>query len=344
MRTLWLLSVAALAQAPPPLYTSPSSLSFGTQSLNLPYTDAAGLTRTIPTQVRVPVTGQVLGNTLLPVVVWSQVADLKTWSETTARAGYLTVTVAHPTRNDGDKAALCKALSIEPAACIAFDAAAWDRVQDLLRVLAALEVQNQSGPNEIRGRIDLSRIAVGGFGEGASATLTLAGATRLIRPSATREKPDALASPRPIAYIALSPPGPLHEGFYDTDTFENTHSWQKIDRSVLSITAAGDNTCQPHVGCNYQGSAPSIRAMTFDLMPTGGKYLMFLHTVEIDHDFLGSLDTTDCDACLNPSRWMRASVLAYLDAVVRKLPAAAAWIAEGTINAASGKAVTWRKK
>lgn len=344
MRTLWLLSVAALTQAPPPLYTSPASLSFGTQSLDLPYADAAGLTRTVPLQVRIPVTGQVLGNTPLPVVVWSQVADLEAWSVTTARAGYLTVTVAHPTRTDSDKAALCKAIRIEEAACIAFDSAAWDRAQDLIRVIAALEVQNQSGPNEIRGRIDLTRIAVGGFGEGASAALTIAGATRLLRPQATRESPDTLVSSRPIAFIAISPPGPQHEGFYDTDFRQNTHSWQKLDRSILAITAAGDNTCQQHIGCNVQGSTPAIRTMTYDLMPAGAKYLMFLKTVEIDHAFLGSLDTADCDACVNPSRWMRSSVLAYLDAVVRKIPAAATWISEGSIQDASGKVVTWRKK
>lgn len=344
MKTLWLLSVAALAQSPPQIYTSPASLSFGTQSLDLPYADAAGLTRTLPLQVRIPATGQVLGNTPLPVVVWSQVADLEAWSITTARAGYLTVTVAHPTRDDADKAALCKAIRIEPAACIAFDAAAWDRAQDLMRVLAALEVQNQSGPNEIRGRIDLTRIAVGGFGEGASAALTIAGATLLLRPQATRENPDTLVSPKPIAFIAISPSGPLREGLYDTDTFENNHSWQKIERPILSITAAGDNTCQLHVGCNYQGSSPSVRAMTFDLMPPGGKYLMFIKSVDIDHAFLGSLDTTDCDACVNPSRWMRSAVLSYLDAVVRKIPAAATWISDGSIQDASGKVVTWRKK
>lgn len=171
MRILLLLSTAALAQSPPSLYTSPSSLPFGTQSLELPYADAAGLTRTLPLQARIPVTGQVLGNTPLPVVVWSQVDDLEAWSITTARAGYLTVTVSHPTRDDVQKAALCKALRVADDACAAFDSAAWDRAQDLTRVLAALEVQNQSGPNEIRGRIDLTRIAVGGFGEGASATL-----------------------------------------------------------------------------------------------------------------------------------------------------------------------------
>lgn len=174
--------------------------------------------------------------------------------------------------------------------------------------------------------------------------MTIAGATLLLRPQATRETPDTLASPRPIAFIAISPSGPLREGFYDTETFENNHSWQKLDRPILAITAAGDNTCQPHVGCNYQGSAPSIRALTFDLMPPGGKYLMFIKTVEIDHAFLGSLDTTDCDACVNPSRWMRSSVLAYLDAVVRKIPAAATWISDGSIQEASGKVVTWRKK
>lgn len=350
-----LLCVQLRAQLPPAcsaygdkcLYSAGAATRFVSTPLEFSYTDAANLNRTISVHVRVPVTNQP-GITALPVVVWSQAGDL--WGDATAAAGYLSVSVPAVARDERQKSALCSALRVPDEECEAFDAGSWDGVNDLARVVAALETYNQSGPIEIRGRIDLARIAVAGFGEGASAAMTLAGATRLIRPAATRAVPDAIAANRPVAFIALSPPGPPHEGFYDTDTRQPTHSWMNVRKPLLSITSAGDNTCRLLGSCQ-SGDMSSMRTVAFQLMPAGDKYSMVVGSVEMDHDFLGSLDISDCAAkgvestnCSNHSAWLRAVVVAFLDAKVRTVSAAATWLDNGLIRPASGNVVLWRKK
>ncbi len=356
---LFVLALGLHAQLPPAcapfgdscLYAGPPSVRFGTTNLDLPYKDAAGYTRTLSLAVRIPATNQLLGNTPLPVVIWTQgAAGLNLWPDTTAAAGYLSVAVAHPLRDPSEKAALCTALKIPKADCEAFQDTAWDNATDLAQILTALEAQNRTGPTEIRGRIDLARVAIAGFAEGSSAALSAAGATRLLRPTASRATPDTHTLSAPVAFLALSPATPKHEGFYDTDTHDDSNSWEKITRPVLTVSADGDNTCHPLIGC-IQGDPPLARTIPHELFPAPSKYLLYVNSVNLDHDFLGSLDQPACESkgvdasqCAAHSAWLRATVLAFLDAKVRKLAPAESWLANGPIAPASANAATWRSK
>jgi hypothetical protein len=339
-----------LATAQEGLYDPGIKVRFGSATVDYSYTDITGLTRHIRLQVRVPAVSGTL-----PLVVWSPGGDpgddpasaLANWSETTAGAGYLTATVQHTVRDESSKQALCKALEVPEDLCASANAGDWDRAQDLQKLLAAVETFNQAGPAEIRGRIDLSRIAVAGFAEGATAAISIAGATRMITPAASRLAPDIVMSSRPIAFVTISPANPSKEGLYDQDTGQPTHSWQRIDRPVLSLTGAGDNDCQGAAGCQI-GGVPSLRLIPFDLMPPGGKFELFLKSVDASHEFFGSLDTAQCagegveeEHCTMHAAWLRSTVLAFLDATVRKLEPAQSWLKSEVPAAAP---VAWRSK
>jgi hypothetical protein len=72
-------------------------------STSVSYRDVLGETRTLDVHVRLPV----VSSGPLPVVIWSPDSTtlrparetLLPWSEATARAGYMTVTISHPVRD-----------------------------------------------------------------------------------------------------------------------------------------------------------------------------------------------------------------------------------------------------
>lgn len=353
---LLLLLASLAAQDPAPLYTPSVSLRFGFSSQEFAYSDAAGERRSLTLAVRVPA---VPAGARMPVVIWSPEAfstssadpeaALSKWSEATAAAGYLAVTVLHPERAEAQKAALCRALQVED--CASFSDINWDRAQDLVRVVAAAQTFNETGPAEIRGRIDVDRIAVAGFDHGANAAASLAGATRLLRPTASRTRPDAFPSDKPVAFVLISPAGSGNEGFYDYDVNQPRHSWMSIPRPVLTITGRGDNNCILAGSC-FEGDSPARRALTFNLQPsTGNKALLSLGSIDVDHAFYGSLDTEACEAqgtdpahCKLQGDLLKSTVLAFLDAQLRSAAPAIAWLRNDLVVAASGNTVTWRKK
>jgi hypothetical protein len=337
------------------LYQPPNQARFGSATLTVAYPDAAGLNRTLKVQIRLPLDGS---GAALPLVLWSHDGDpvsestgvLTAWSDWTASIGYLTVTVAHAPRDEAQQKALCSTLEISEELCPSYPYRHWDRAQDLQRILSALEQYNQSGPAEVRGRIDLDRITVAGTGDGAGAVFSTAGATRLMTPSATRARPNTFPSPVPAAFIAISPLGPDQAGFYDMDTNQPTQSWSGLRRPVLSITGAGDSTCIPEGTCPF-GDSPSMRLIPYQYMPAGGKYQMYLESVLTSHEFLSSLDVAQCEEegvdkshCEAHAGYLKSTVAAFLDGVVRKLEPARDWLANGVIGPASNGMVSWRSK
>jgi hypothetical protein len=285
------------------------------------------------------------------VVIWSPASGdsaapqevLSKWSETTAKAGYFTVTVAHQPRANADRIDLCLANGLDTLReCFFFNPVNWDWPNDLSQVINWLEGVNQAGPPEIRGRIDLKRIAVAGFADGSSGALSLAGARRMLASEKLAEAED-FSDARPIAFVALSPQGPTLEGFFDTERGREVTSWTSIERPVLTVSGAGDNNCLQLFGGCTSGDTPSRRRIPFELMPPGNKYEMFIDSVLIPHDFIGSLDTASC-SCEEFDTWLRSTVLAFLDANVRELPAAAAWLKAGLIAPASNRTVIWSAK
>lgn len=353
------LGSIASAQLPPACNPYPNNclytglgVAFSSTSIPFTYQDPAGRSRTLTVQVRIPN----IPTVALPVVIWSHGGEgttdapnaMRLWSEATARAGYLTVSIAHTPRSASEKAEICQQLQIEgEPECTYLNPLIFDKPSDIIQVLDGLERLNLGGPPEIRGRIDLNRIAVAGHADGSSAALSLAGAKRLLT-TTDRENADDFSDPRPVAFVALSPQSATNEGFFDTDINRDTTSWTGIARPVLLATGAGDNNCLFGRGC-VVGNSPARRRTVLDLLSPGSKYEMFLESTKAGHDFFGSPDPAACQAqgvapalCNNLEQWLRSTVVAFLDANVRTLPAAQTWIQNGLIRAASGNDVQWR--
>ena len=146
----------------------------------------------------------------LPVVIWSHGGPygqsnptnvMLEWSLATASAGYMTVSIAHPSRDNASRLLLCAAppLEIDSAGCEFFKHLVWDRPHDIGAVINELERLNATG--QFQGQIDLARIAVGGHSAGAGGAVTVAGALRNFSGI-----PIDLSDPRPAAFMALIAP------------------------------------------------------------------------------------------------------------------------------------------
>ncbi len=349
-------------QAPTPdcLYLPGTRYAYTEVERSTTYFDIAGLSRTVNVLLRIP-TGAPLP---MPVVIWSHGGaegkenphhSLAEWSEVTAEAGYLTVSIAHTPRVDlGNRYALCAAppLLMDATTCDGFKYLHWDRPHDIAAVIDELDQLNASGP--YAGYIDIERIAVGGHSSGSSGGLSVAGALRDFSSIDYTGTVLDLHDPRPVAFLAFSPQGPGAEGFFDTDFKKDRHSWGEIWRPVLIGTGDGDNTCDrlEEPGSCF-GDSPYIRRIAFGRMPgNGNKYHIYLNDAETFHT-LFELKTSECSPqekdvsrakCDEMARWLSATALAFLDAHVRQDPNAQQWLNSDNIVAASRGVAEWLRK
>jgi acetyl esterase/lipase len=314
------------------------------------YTDNAGDQREVRFLIRQPLGAPAP----MPAIIWSHGgADGKSspansmveWSETSARAGYFTVSIAHAHREPASRRRLCNSIGIaDDATCTVFKYLNWDRPHDIRAVLDALTLLSTG---EFRGQIDLQRIAVGGHSAGSGGALTVAGARRIFVGA-----PVEISDPRPIAFLAFSPQQPGSEGFFDTRFQKERHSWTDVHRPVLTATGDGDSTCDPgpEVG-SCIGDTPFGRRIGFQRMPgDGNKYHLYLHDANTFHT-LFELNAAKCQQlhvdqqhCDEAVRWLSSVGLAFLDAHVRQVPAALQWLQSNRIEVASGGVAEWQRK
>lgn len=342
--------IPACAPYPGCLYAPGPPVPFSTTTNSITYNDTAGLPRTINVAIRIPS----VPAGPLPVVVWSHggasgqsnpLTAMSEWSEVTARAGYLTISIAHTSRTQPERQALCTALGVAvPTDCEFFKYLNWDRPYDIRNTLDEIVRQNAGGP--LQGRIDLARIAVGGHSAGSGGALSIAGAARLFTPV---PPPSILADPRPAAFLAFSPQGPGSEGFFETDFRQPSTSWDGINRPVLIASGDGDNTCGMVSEC-LDGDTPFRRQIAFERMMPGNKFQVYLKDTDTYHGFFGSL-SNNCVAkgvaaakCAAFESWLSATAVAFLDAKLRGIPAAQFWLANGLIEVASGGIAQWKAK
>ena len=338
------------APGPDCLYFPAASYSFTPYERSSFYTDNAGLQREVKVLIRLP-----LGAPLpMPVMIWSHggaegkssaATSMVEWSETTARAGYLTVSIAHANRDPASRRQLCNSIGIaDDATCTVFKYLNWDRPHDIRAVLDALALL---ATTEFRGQIDMQRVAVGGHSAGSGGALTVAGARRIFVGA-----PIDLSDPRPIAFLAFSPQQPGSEGFFDTRFQEARHSWTDVRRPVLTATGDGDSTCNPgpEPG-SCIGDTPFGRRIGFQRMPAlGNKYHLYIHDADAYHT-LFQLSTSKCgtpgvgaNKCGEIVRWLSSAGLAFLDGHVRQIPAALQWLQSHNIEQASGGVAEWQRK
>jgi acetyl esterase/lipase len=333
------------------LYFPSAQFGFTTYERRTSYLDATRQPREVRVLLRVPIGAPAP----LPVVLWSHggaegknspANSMAEWSEVTAAAGYLTVSIAHPARNAASRSALCQTIGIANAAsCKVFKHLMWDRPHDIRAVLNELESMNASG--ELAGQIDLHRIAVGGHSAGSGGAQTVGDAKRLFVPPAVD-----LSDPRPVAFLAFSPQQPGFEGFFDTGFGQPQHSWSDVLRPVLTATGDGDSTCNPgpEPG-SCLGDLPFGRRIGFQRMPAlGNKYQLYIHDADAFHT-LFELNAGKCSTlgvnqakCDEMVRWLSSSALAFLDGHVRGLPAALQWLQSERVQAASRGVAEWLRR
>jgi hypothetical protein len=339
-------------QVPDPgcLYFPAATFAFTTFERTTQYTDHAGDQREVRFLIRQPLGAPAP----MAAVLWSHggadgkaspANSMAEWSETTARAGYFTVSIAHSHREPVSRRRLCNAIGItDDAVCTNFKYLNWDRPHDIRAVLDALEFLSTT---EFRGQIDIERVAVGGHSAGSGGALTVAGAKRIFVGA-----PVEISDPRPVAFLAFSPQQPGSEGFFDTRFQKQRHSWTDVHRPVLTATGDGDSTCNPgpEVG-SCIGDTPFGRRIGHQRMPAdGNKYHLYLHTAEAFHT-LFELNAAKCpelgvdpQRCDEAVRWLSSAGLAFLDAHVRQVPLALQWLQSNRIEVASSGVAEWQRK
>jgi dienelactone hydrolase len=300
----------------------------------------AGLKRDVPIAIRWP-----RGKPgPLPVVIWvhgggeghsNPMTSMEEWSTVTAEAGYLSIAGAHELREGKSRDQLCMALGISPAGCPEFQPLDWDRPKDVSAIIDELVKPNAQSP--WRGQIDVNRIAVGGHSAGSAATLTLAGARRLL---VDQSVPWNLTDPRPMVFLGFSPQGPGHIGFFETDYQQPRTSWDAVTRPVLLGTGDGDAHCEGP-GRDRCKETPMLRRIAFDRMRPGDKYLMYINDSDTFHNIF-ALKTGVCAeknvsqaACTAFASWLKSSALAFLDFYVEGRLTAQTWLQNPYLRIAS---------
>lgn len=146
----------------------------------------------------------------------------------------------------------------EPAADAAPDPKSWEtRARDLAFVAAATGAVEARVP-ALKGKLDDTRVGVGGQSYGAFAAMLVAGASVEL---SKKDKPKSFADPIPKAFLFVSPPGKGQQGLAEK-------SWAAVERPLMVLTGTRD------VGPKNQDA--SWRLDSYQLSPPGGKYAVFI--------------------------------------------------------------------
>jgi predicted dienelactone hydrolase len=130
-----------------------------------------------------------------------------------------------------------------------------NRVRDVTAIIDGLDKIEESYP-ELKGKIDHTKIAVGGHSYGAFTAMLLGGARTF--PGGT-----SYADPRVKAVVAMSPQGP-------SNTFGLTaESWKDVHVPILYMTGTEDRGLSDN-------ETPEWRRQAFENSPAGDKWLVVI--------------------------------------------------------------------
>lgn len=202
----------------------------------------------LPISVEYPIRG-----TNHPVIIFSHALGLsKTQylglSSYWASFGYV---VIRPSHADAGSAARLRDSSTPPPAQTP---AQWrDRARDITFIIDSFPQLEQQYP-ELAGKIDHTKIGVGGHSYGAFTTMLLAGTAPV-----SGGAPLRLADPRIKAFIAMSPQG------VDATSGLTQESWRDVRSPVLFMTGSAD--ARPNEPADW-------RRQAFENSPAGDKYFV----------------------------------------------------------------------
>lgn len=314
------------------LYSSPDTFTEVVYSTypDITYTvplSAAVQSRSVPIEISYP---DPLPTEPQPVIIWSHgggrgahpgVKNSSEWGHWLARKGYVVIHVTHQRATKQERLDMCQDLGISvPTDCQNFKYLNFYRLHDLIAVMDNLTsikaaLIAQTGQD----LIDENAIALAGHSAGSGAVLTLAGAQRDFKGI-----PYALADARPRSFLAFSPQGPsVDDGLTST-------SWESVDnRPVLIVTGLSDST---------EGQSASNRRVPHVSMPPGGRYRLFIDHPDANHSRMNFNAASP-----NPEleEWLKAAVLAFVDATLREIPEAQAYINSRNLTLFSAGIADW---
>lgn len=189
------------------------------------------------------------------------------------------------------------------------DPNAWqNRPQDISFLIDSLAQLQRMVP-DLKPRMDMDSIGVGGHSFGAYTSEAIAGALVQLRKDSP---PVSLADRRVTAVIAMSPEGPGQIGFVD-------NSWNDQDLPIMTMTGTRD----------YAGFAqgPSWRKIPFDRSPPGDKYHLLIAGAN-HFSFVGVGD----DEKGSIFSYVQASSLAFWDAYLKHNAKALAYLQSDSLS------------
>src|SRR5262249_11155536 len=138
------------------------------------------------------------------------------------------------------------------------DTKAWsNRARDISLILDSLPEIERRAP-ALQGKMDRSRIGVGGHSFGAYTAQLIGGATIDLPGGASHQ---SFADPRARAILLLSPQGAGQMGLTE-------HSWDRWKLPMMTMTGSLDR--------GAQGQSPDWRMQPFQHAPSGDRYALFI--------------------------------------------------------------------
>lgn len=335
---------------------SPASCEYTGMGLQV---GCVGCTGSPATTITDPMTGRELPLAIhfpqragtYPVVVWSHGGGLlpagqtqgRAWGEAIAAGGYVVVHLAHVPLTPTVSAALCRLASIPDAECrdgtdprdeeAPFVTVV--RPRDVAAVIDQLPAIQTRFAGAGRPTFDPSQLVVAGWSAGSRASSMFYGAARRLTASIPAY---TFTDRRPLAAVMVSPAGPGFFGYFADATGD---SFSAMRGPVLVMT--GNNDVKP----DNMDLTGAIRRMAFDLQPADGMRRMLFSRLPAG---VGAHETYDLENLGSPdarldrlSRALRSTMLAFLDATVRRDAAAAAWLDAGMPSRLAGDA-EWTRR
>lgn len=184
------------------------------------------------------------------------------------------------------------------------------RVSDVRCVIDSIE-QLYSRVPALKGRIDTSRIGVGGHSYGAYTTMLIGGVTVDL----DGKKDRSFADPRVRCIMPISGQGIGQQGLTES-------SWAKLTLPMLTMTGSRDQ------GADGQG--PDWKKDPFKFSPPGDKYLVFIDGA--NHFSFGGFGGRETDV----TRTVKATSLAFWNAYLKDDDQAKASLKSKVITRSSG--------